>query len=170
MTKKSRRTHKREEGAILFVAVLILALMGAMGIAALDTATRDREAAGFYNRTSNSFYAAEAAASHARAAMRGVTARSQTPAFPDTSSPQSLGDTALYSWNGATPVYYGDPAFTDPIRYAQDSGVYSGGGNLQQKGQKFTNTLWQINVMGQGADGSLTRVELMETKVLTSGY
>lgn len=167
---KANASRRGEEGAVLFVAVLLLALMGAIGIAALDVSTRDREAAGYYNRTSNSFYAAEAAAAHARAVLRTVSSRSELPAFPDTSAPQAIGDTTLYNVEGTTPEYYGDPAFPSPIRYVGESGVYAGGGNLQQKGQKFTNTLWQINVVGQGVDASRTRLELVETKILTSGY
>ena len=37
-------------------------------------------------------------------------------------------------------------------------------------GQKFVNTLWQINVQGQSPDGSTTRIEVVETKTLASGY
>lgn len=162
--------RRREQGAVLFVAMLLLALMAAIGIAALNVSTRDREAAGFYNRTSNSFYAAEAAAADARSRLRTVSSRGDLPSFPDTSAPQTLGDSTLYNVENSTPEYYGDPAFPNPIRYVDDSGIYAGGGNLQQKGQKFTNTLWKINVVGQGADGSRTRLELMETKLLTSGY
>ena len=46
----------------------------------------------------------------------------------------------------------------------------AGGANLQMKGQKFVNTLWQINVQGQSPDGSSTRIEVVETKTLASGY
>jgi hypothetical protein len=38
------------------------------------------------------------------------------------------------------------------------------------RGQKFVNTLWQINVQGQSPDGSTNRIEVVETKVLASGY
>ena len=34
----------------MFITVLLLAMMGGLGLAALDSATRDRDTAGFYNR------------------------------------------------------------------------------------------------------------------------
>jgi hypothetical protein len=55
----------------------------------------------------------------------------------------------------------------------------AGGMNLQEGGTKFVNTLWQINVVGQSASAlgggfetraSTARVEVVETKVLASGY
>ena len=163
--------NRRERGAALFVAVLMLALMGALGIAAMEAVTRDREAAGFYNRNKSAFYAAEAGASHGRSLVRTVTARTDLPGpFPTQGAPRQMGDLGLYDRELQLPVYYGDPAFANPIRYVQDAGLYAAGGNLQLKGQKFTNTLWQINVEGRSPDGSASRVEVMETKILTSGY
>ena len=88
-----------------------------------------------------------------------------TPAL----NPRGLGDAALYDRESAQPRYSGDPAFPNPIRYIADSGL-AGGVNLQIKGQKFVNTLWQINVQGQSPDGSTTRIEVVETKTLASGY
>ena len=159
------RNGPHQEGAALFVAVLVLALMGALGIMAFNTVLVDRQVAGFQNRAKTSFYAAEAAAAEGRSLVRGVGSRSDTPAL----NPRGLGDAALYDRESALPRYSGDPAFPNPIRYIADSGL-AGGVNLQIKGQKFVNTLWQINVQGQSPDGSTTRVEVVETKVLASGY
>ncbi len=97
--------------------------------------------------------------------MRSVGSRSETPNL----NPRVLGDAALYDREFALPSYAGDPAFADPIRYIGD-GTVAGGSNLQMKGQKFVNTLWQINVQGQSPDGSTTRIEVVETKTLASGY
>ncbi|NNL67664.1 MAG: hypothetical protein HKP30_15545, partial [Myxococcales bacterium] len=52
--------RRREQGAALLVAVLILALMGVIGLSSLDTATRDRQVAGFQSRAQTALYAAEA--------------------------------------------------------------------------------------------------------------
>ena len=160
-----RSNGPHQEGAALFVAVLILALMGALGIMAFNTVLVDRQVAGFQNRARTAFYAAEAAAAEGRSLVRTVGTRSETPAL----NPRALGDPALYDREFAQPSYTGDPAFADPIRYVRDGGL-AGGSNLQMKGQKFVNTLWQINVQGQSPDGSTTRIEVMETKVLASGY
>ena len=161
--KGSERVH--QEGAALFVAVMVLALMGALGIMAFNTVLVDRQVAGFQNRAKTAFYAAEAAAAEGRSLVRGVGSRSETPNL----NPRVLGGAALYDREFALPSYAGDPAFADPIRYIGD-GTVAGGSNLQMKGQKFVNTLWQINVQGQSPDGSTTRIEVVETKTLASGY
>ena len=157
--------ERHQEGAALFVAVMILALMGALGIMAFNTVLVDRQVAGFQNRAKTAFYAAEAAAAEGRSVVRTVGSRSETPNL----NPRALGDPALYDREFALPSYAGDPAFPNPIRYVRD-GRSAGGSNLQMKGQKFVNTLWQINVQGQSPDGSTSRIEVVETKVLASGY
>jgi hypothetical protein len=159
------RNGSHQEGAALFVAVLILALMGALGIMAFNTVLVDRQVAGFQNRAKTAFYAAEAAAAEGRSLVRGVGSRTETPNL----NPRALGDAGLYDRESALPSYAGDPGFADPIRYVGEGGL-AGGANLQMKGQKFVNTLWQINVQGQSPDGSTTRIEVVETKTLASGY
>lgn len=170
--------RRREAGAAMFMAVLLLVLMGAMGLAAVDMAGRDRQAAGFQNRSLGAFYAAEAGAAHGRALIRGVGDRSETPALPTTNL-GDLGAGNLYDRESQLPQYYPDPAFADPVRYADKEGAIAGGMNLQEGGTKFVNTLWQINVVGQSANAldtafegraSTARIEVMETKVLASGY
>ena len=161
----------------MFITVLLLALMGGLGLAALDAATRDRDAAGYYNRENAAFYAAEAGVAHARAIVRGVGSTDELPAFPTEAAPQTLGDTSLYSnWIGASttgntqPVYYGDPAVANPIRSdGESAGQYSEGMNLQSKGAKAIATLWQINVKGEIPDGSSARIEAKEVKFIFGG-
>ena len=167
---QSSRDRRRESGAALFVAVLMLALMGALGVAALDAVSSDRQIAGMQNRAKSAFYAAEAGASHGRSLVRTVGARTDTPALPTQVAPQTLGDAALYDRENRLPRYYADPAAVPPVRWVRDGGLYSNGGNLQLKGQKFVNTLWQINVIGESPDGSRSRVEVVESKVLSAGY
>lgn len=169
--------HRHERGVVMFITVLLLALMGGLGLAALDAAGRDRDAAGYYNRVNASFYAAEAGVAHARAIIRGVGSTSTTPAFPSEGAPQSLGDTALYphgagaSANGnPLPIYYGDPDFPNPIwSDGTSAGQYSEGMNLQSKGAKANATLWTINVEGESPDGASTRIEAKEVKFIFGG-
>lgn len=164
----SMRSRRRQDGAILIVAVVMLVLMGALGLAALETVTRDQQVAGFQKRATSAFYAAEAAAAQARNAIRTVDDRSDTPAMPTPGAPGTLGDATTYPHG--QPTFYGDPDFADPIRYVRDGGIYANGGNLQLKGQKFVKTLWQINVEGRAPNGSGRRLEVMETKILSAGY
>lgn len=162
--------RRRESGSALFVAVMMLVLMGGLGLAALETVSRDRQVAGFQSRAQNAFYAADAAAAAARNRVRSVGDRSETPAFPTQGSPQTLGDATLYDQEPALPRYYGDPAVANPIRWIRDGTPYMSGGNLKVGGQKLVHTLWQANVVGESAAGDSTRIELVETKILSSGY
>lgn len=169
-------SRRRQEGAALFVAVMMLALMGALGIAAMSAVTRDREAAGYYNRNKSAFYAAEAAASRARRRIAFVEQRNDDPtqanfrpgvpdAFPTQAAPAALGDAALYDREPQLPVYYGDPAVAPFIDYVRDGMPYRQGGGLNWP-PKYKHTLWRINVVGESPDGSSARIEVMETRLL----
>jgi hypothetical protein len=164
------RSRRSESGSALFVAVMMLVLMGALGIVALDKVTIDRQVAGFQNRAQSAFFAAEAGVAEARDLVAEVGTRSQVPNFHTVTAPRVLGDTALYDVEGSTPRYYGDPRFApDFIRYKGDGGAASGM-NLQWGKQKLVTTLWQINVVGQTPDGSRSRQEVVEVKILSQGY
>jgi hypothetical protein len=168
-----QRERRREQGVVMFITVLLLAMMGGLGLAALDTATRDRDTAGYYNKEAAAFYAADAGVEHARALVRDVTSPYEKPNFPDTGNKARLGDGAMYSHlggTGAVPGYYGDPDFPDPVRSdGQSAGQYSEGMNLQSKGAKAVATLWQINVVGEGSDGETAKLEAKEVKFIFGG-
>lgn len=57
---RDRHARRRERGAALLVAVLLLALMGVIGLASLDTVMRDRQVAGFSSNAQTALYAADA--------------------------------------------------------------------------------------------------------------
>ena len=65
-----RRARRGEGGAALLIAVLFLALMGVIGLASLDTVTRDRQVAGYQSRAQTALYAAEAGVNFALALIR----------------------------------------------------------------------------------------------------
>ena len=170
--RRGRREGRegREEGLALFVTVLMLVLMGGIALAALDTVARDRQVAGLQNRSRSAFYAGEAAVAEARSIVRQVSSRAALPAFYDETTPKQLGDSSLYDREGTQPRFYGDPDFPDPIRYAGESAGTGEGMNLSVQGQKLSSTLWQINVVGESADGSKARLEVVEAKVMSKGY
>lgn len=172
-----RSERRREQGMVMFITVLLLALMGGLGLAALDSAARDRDAAGHYNRETVAFFAAEAGVAHARALIRKVGSVSELPVFPTEGAPQTLGDTSLFPYGAgasaagnALPIYYGDPAVANPIKSdGESAGQYSEGMNLQAKGAKAIATLWTINVKGESPDGASARIEAKEVKFLFGG-
>jgi Tfp pilus assembly protein PilX len=155
--------RRRESGSALFLAVMMLALMGFLGIAALDRVTRDEQVAGYQNRARTAMWAAEAGLARARQVVKTTDPIDNTtfPNFPATQgAPETVGDTALYDREGgALPEYYGDPWIGQPpIRPAWDSGRLAGG-NVQEGSQNLNKYLFWANVVGQSPDGSQARLE-----------
>jgi len=155
-------SRKREQGSALIVAVMMLVLMGMIGIAALDTVSKDRQVAGFQNRARIAFYAAEGGVATGLNLVRTADKRTVTPALPLT----QLGDTTIFP--AGRPSFRGDPNAANPIVYVRD-GAPPEGMNLQVPPQ-FVNTLWSVRVEGQTPDGARSHVETMATKLLDSGY
>ncbi len=167
--------RRREAGSALFVAVMMLVLMGFLGLAALDRVTRDGQVAGYQNRSRTAFYAAEAAVAEARSILTKstlVTGPESVPAFPDQATPRTVGDTGLYDKEGGSlPRYFGDPDIgKPPIRFAKKG---KGGGafgmNLQANQGSVDEMLWMINVVGESPDGSRARLEVLASVVMKSG-
>ncbi len=163
-------TEQREQGLALVITVLLLVLMAGIAMAALETVMRDRQVAGLQNRSRSAFYAGEAAIAEARSLVRNVSSRSVLPTFYDEATPKVLGDAALYDRESSLPRFYGDPAYADPIRYSEEAPGGGEGMNLSVQGQRLSSTLWQINVIGESADGSKSRLEVVEAKVMARGY
>jgi prepilin-type N-terminal cleavage/methylation domain-containing protein len=158
-----RVCNRRREGSALLVAVMMLVLMGLIGMAALDSMTKDRQVAGFQNRARLAFYAADAGvAAGLNLVVTKVIDRSTTPPLPAT----ALGDAVIYPYG--QPGFRGDPKFPNPIFWKGDGGVVAGT-SLQGGGPQFVNTLWQIRVEGQTPDGGRARLEAMATKMLVGG-
>lgn len=158
------RNLRREGGSALLVSVMVLVLMGLMGLAALDTATRDRQTAGLQSRARAAFYAADAGFAAGLNLVRTVDERTDRPAMGTT----SLGDAATYAVYGGRPTYQGDPAAADPVVYVMDGGCAEGM-SLQVPCQ-FVDTLWRIQVQGDTPGGNLARIDASAKKVLDAHY
>ncbi len=157
-------SRRREEGAALLVAVMMLVLMGVLGLAALDTVSQDRQVAGFQSRARAAFYAAEAGIVDGKNLVRTAGSRTVTPAL----GVSTLGDGATYPFG--LPSYQGDPDFANPVRYERDGPPWAEGGDLRVGKLKLVNTLWQVNVQGDTPDGAVARLEAMLSKLLAAGY
>lgn len=173
---------RRERGSALFVAVMMLTLMGFLGLAALDRVTRDEQVAGYQNRARTAFYAAEAGIAEGRRIVRfEVENQSDLPNFPTEALPRLLGDTTLFDREGGNlPRYFGDPspALADErcglagpatICFARKgrSGGAGLGMNMQVNKTKIDEGLWHIGVVGQSPDASRARVAVLESKPMT---
>jgi len=160
----SVRNLRREGGSALLVSVMVLVLMGLVGLAALDTATRDRQTAGLQTRARAAFYAADAGFATGLNLVRSSDERSDKPNIATT----QIGEAAVYAVYGGRPSYRGDPDAADPVVYVMDGGC-AAGMSLQVPCQ-FVETLWRIRVQGDTPGGNSARIDASAKKVLDAGY
>lgn len=148
--RDSASARKKQAGSALLITVLVLVLMGLMGLAALDTVRRDQQVAGFQNRSTVAFFAAEAGLAKAFETLTTAGA----PAVPTT----ALGDGALYPYG--QPSFREDPTVAEPIE-AIGIGAFPGTSiNIGQGGAPtYQIGFWRINVQGDGPGGSVARAE-----------
>lgn len=141
---------RSERGSALFVAMLMLALMGVIGLAALETVSTDQQVAGFLNRKRIAFYAAEAGLAEA---LDTFAAGGE----PDVVA-KDIGDTGIYPYG--QPSYALDPTAADPV---EDLGIGTTSGmNLAigGGGPTFLIRYYRIRVQGQAPGGSIARLEV----------
>lgn len=167
-----RTDRKREEGAALLVAVLLLAMLGVIGLASMETVTRDRQVAGFQNRARVALYAADAGVAHALGIIRvqaqilapgGEAAlESFDPAFPGRGvvAMQALGSDFPAP---GSPSYGMDPNASDPTNGAAPAQAirYIGQGNpcpgwimsSNVGSVQWREALWDIRIVGSAPGG-----------------
>jgi len=165
--------RRRESGSALIITVMVMLLLGAIGLSALDTVMRDQQVAGFQNRSSEAFYAAEAGVSAAKDLIRqSVFSPTDTVNFATSAAPVMIGD--AYTYPNGQPQYYGDPKATDPIKSMNQTLTVSGAGGSNMRQGTGANwnkfALMQIRVAGQTADGAVSRIEVVTTNQMPGGY
>jgi hypothetical protein len=165
--------RRREAGSALIITVLVMLLLGAIGISALDTVMRDQQVAGYQNRSSAAFYTAEAGVAAAKDLVRrSVFSPGDVVNFATYSTPVQIGDTSMYPHG--QPKYYGDPDAPAAIESLDETLKISGAGgsNMRQgMGPNWGNyALWRIRVAGETADGARSRIEVVATNQMPGGY
>ena len=165
MDDLDRSDSRREHGSALFIAVVMLVLMGFLGLAALDRVGSDEQIAGYQNRARTAFYAASAGIAEARTVVKSsATLTSSTRPFHTSATPETIGDVALYDREeGALPRYYGDAGTTSVIDSTKVVGPIGrigrttkppDGWDIRVGGRAPTKAFWQLTVRGESPDGS----------------
>lgn len=132
------------------VATLLLLLLALFGFAALDTATKDQQVAGFAKRQRLAFYAAEAGVAKA---LETMTTGGQ-PAVPVT----SLGDGSLFPHG--QPSFRPDPSVPDPIDWVGATAFPGMSLNIGQGGTPtYQMSMWRIRVQGRAPGGTVAGIE-----------
>ena len=160
---------RREEGVALLIAVMMLALLGIIGLASMDTVMRDRQVAGFQGRARTAMYAADAGVSTGMGVLRqdklngNLQSQAQlqnyNPPFPTQGAPQILGA------GGVTdPRFYRDPAAAQAVRFMgmgqQCKGMIT---QMNQGGPQFNEALFDVRVQGATTEGASSTIEATTT-------
>lgn len=164
------RGRRHERGAALLVAMLMLVLTGLIGLASLETVSRDRQVAGFQTRARAALYAAEAGLASARdvlftvALPNGIAA---LVAFHPGLPGADLGDAGIYPYG--LPSFASDPDVVNPIDWlgsggACDAWVMS----IELAGSSanaiWRESLWDLRVRGGTPDGADSRLQSTGTR------
>ena len=175
-----------ERGMALLVTVLMLALMGLMGLASMDTVSRDRQIAGFQKRAQTSLYAADAGTARAMGLIRadaqgladGGTGALEAynpsgetpPRFPDQTSPEAIGSDFPAP---GSPTFFLDPDASDPdnpsaparaIRYIGKGDACAGWIMSEEVGSVgWAEALWDIRVRGTNPGGTFVSIQATGT-------
>ena len=151
--------RRGEAGSALLVTVMLLLMLGLVGLAALNTTTRDQQVAGFQNRKRIALYAAEAGVAEA---LETLTTRA-TPGITTT----TIGDSTLYPHG--QPSYQPDPAFADPVEDLGSAPFPGMSLNIGQGGlPTYQMNYWRIHVEGRASGGSQARVEAVSGALIAN--
>jgi Tfp pilus assembly protein PilX len=146
-----RHSRRRQQGSALLIVMLVMAMMGIIGFAALEAVTRDQRVAGFLKRKKIAFFAAEAGVSTALHALR-VNAN---PTFTGS----TVGDGSWFTHG--LPTYAMDASGGAA---SKDLGPAALPGYNMQTGQggttKFSLTMYEVNVKGEAVGGTISRIQI----------
>jgi Tfp pilus assembly protein PilX len=154
-----RHSRKRQQGSALLIVMLVMAMMGIIGFAALEAVTRDQRVAGFMKRKKVAFFAAEAGVSAALHALRTT----EQPDF----TPSTVGDASWFQHG--LPTYSLD---TSGGTSSTNLGVGAMPGMNMQIGQnnspKFTIRYWEVKVKGEAFGGTISRIAFASGTIETN--
>jgi len=166
--------RRSENGSALILTIMVLLLLGVIGLSALDTVMRDQQVAGFQNRSTAAFYAAEAGLATAKDEVRKnynyARIGETITTFPTSAAPGSFGDTSLYPYG--RPQYYQDPDVADPMKALNPVASPGGGGsNMRMGGSSWGYAApYKLRVVGKTADGAKAKLEAVVMNRIPGGY
>ena len=151
----TRKQNRHEKGAALLVTMLLLSLMAVIGMASLDTVTRDRQAAGHLGLAQAAFYAADAAVSESLDLLR-------TEVISPVIGPGDCLGQAIPSGTLPNGALYGADATaaTDQIcmaGIAEDCDELVSSAEIG--GTVFRYTVWNLRTEGTGIGGAVSRIQ-----------
>ncbi len=152
------RSTRREEGAALLVTVLLMALMGMMGLASLDTVMRDRQMTGFQNQAQSALYAADAGIAEALDIMR--TESIAGALYPGDCIVTKVPNTDL----GGGISYVADPDGDEICMLSTADPCAQFDAEIGVGGATYLNTIWNARVQGSAPGGATSSVQATVTR------
>jgi hypothetical protein len=150
----ARTDRRRDQGSALLVAVLLMALLGAIGLAGLEAASQDRQTAGVQNRKRIAFWAAESGIAEARNDMRNGGVPTLAPST-------NVGDSSLHPYG--LPTYV--PEETTDLGTSAIPGFQL---RVSGNGPTYQLHFFRVRVRGQAPGGTQSRVEIVANAIDTS--
>jgi hypothetical protein len=146
-----RHSRKRQQGSALLIVMLVMAMMGIIGFAALEAVTRDQRVAGFMKRKKIAFFAAEAGVS---AALHVLRITLEPPNWLD---PITVGHSSWFQHG--LPTYSLDASAGTSTADLGNAGLPGMNMNIgQNNSPKFTIRYWEVNVKGEAFGGTVSRI------------
>ena len=148
------RGRAREDGSALLIAMVMLALMGMIGFASLDTVMRDRQVAGFQSRAQTALYAADAGIAESLEILKNeITGASIAAGDCLTAKLTSvtLPNNSVYGPDSSAP--------TDQICMLASAEPCAALDASIEVGQPiYLNTIWNVRAQGVAVGGATSRI------------
>ncbi len=138
--------------------MLLLALMGMMGLASLDTVMRDRQMTGFQNQAQSALYAADAGIAEALDIMRTETVAGAL--YPGDCLPTKIPSTSL----GGGRSYVADPDDDEICMLSTAEPCSQFDAEIGVGSPTFLNTVWNARVEGSAPGGATSSVQATVTR------
>lgn len=151
MTVRNHVRQRREGGAALLVAMLMLALMALIGFASMDTVMRARQVAGNTSRQQSAVYAADAALAGALDVIR-------TEALPPTVASGYCLAGPVPTGTLSNNTTFGPDSTVSPNQICMlASTAEDCPGMAVNSGYAYT--VWDVRTQGQSPGGSVARIQ-----------
>jgi hypothetical protein len=162
------RDQRREGGAALIVAILMLVLLGMIGLASMNTVMTDRQVAGHTSRARQALYAADAGVASGLNMVRSETLGAVLS--PGDCMSQAIPSESLPNGTSFEP----DPTAPDGpdalnpranvCMLATAEPCATVDGSVEQGQQIYLNTIWDLRVQGRAPGGAVGRVHATVTR------
>ena len=158
----ARRDRRREGGAALLIAMLLLTAMALIGFASLETVMRDREVTGYTSLSQTALYGADAALAASLDVIRTQSVGSQVLAGDCLAAPVPTATLP----NGVT---YG-PDSTAPTNQICMLGAAEPcqemASSIEQGQPIYLYTVWNIRSQGVAPGGATARIQATAERCL----